>query len=65
LVRRRISLFSRSSESVEQSRRQCSFGNAVVEGEQVQRDLLQERGGLGESLLELVDDAAVLHDADR
>jgi hypothetical protein len=56
-LRRRISLFSRSSELFDQSWRQCSLGS---EGEDLGAGLVEERRRLGEALLELGDDPAVL-----
>jgi hypothetical protein len=58
-VRRRISRFSRSSELFDHSCRQCSFGCAV-KGEDLRAWLVEQRGRLRESALELSDDPAVL-----
>jgi hypothetical protein len=51
-------LFKRSSELLLQSCRQCSFGKRA-KGEQVGARLVERRRGLGEALLELVDDPPV------
>ena len=58
-VRRRISLLSRSSGLFYQIWRQCSLGKRG-EGEQVGAGLVEQLGGGGEALLELVHDARVL-----